>query len=736
MAVFNTIGQAFSDGWNKNQRNLDGDPVLGFVNKKFQVNSSEFYTNYAIRLRDKKDLNEPKIENLGESNTTAPYNLISSNNIKYENSFKLPIDIISDATKNYKFIYNNVAQLLGDYGLSKRMNNGKEEDFEQGEIISLPVVPSMFNPLYGLNIVGVTRNTPLFMSKSDSNFGSSQKINDGNGNDKDVDFHVRTHSDYSKDLSDCSIKTLVEESNNGNLGRCIYKYADFMYCKNLGKVSNNRLITLRRFPIPIGDDIWHVNDNLGPNISGDTGRLVTWLDDTNRLEDILKYNYSDSFIKKEAKFQDKDSRADSDQGGILGAAINLANPKYRELMGDKRGSLAGGGNLILNSVIGDSSWTAGRNETDAENRSVIWDRYDENRVYEPKGTVRETHLYEGKLSFTQDFTLTFDYELRAYENINPRTAFLDLLNNIQHVTYRKGTFWGGAVWWKGAPENVNGWKNANAFIDKTWDGLTDTLKLLATGELNLGDFFGSLYNKAKDTLGQAATSIGKFVSDEQTRINAGKSLVNKAQSLKVGDMLKGMIKNKLGRPSLYATNSILTGEPVGLWHVTIGNPRNPIMAMGNLIIENASIQHYGPLGLDDFPTGLKVTVNLKHAKPRDMMEIGKMYTMGAVGLGVPLARNEWEKFISNDYLKDSKGSTLAERRTVNLEDGTKKNVTVKYLSSPYHSVGDNGPIAFNYAPYDTHQISTMWASTLPSKNLGRPVSNNILNASVEDSSNK
>ena len=58
--------------------------------------------------------------------------------------------------------------------------------------------------------------------------------------------------------------------------------------------------------------------------------------------------------------------------------------------------------------------------------------------------------------------------------------------------------------------------------------------------------------------------------------------------------------------------------------------------MGNLIITGASVQHYGPLGIDDFPTGLKVTVNLKHAKSRDSLEIGKMYTMGSTGLYMSL----------------------------------------------------------------------------------------------------
>ena len=94
------------------------------------------------------------------------------------------------------------------------------------------------------------------------------------------------------------------------------------------------------------------------------------------------------------------------------------------------------------------------------------------------------------------------------------------------------------------------------------------------------------------------------------------------------DMGKAKLKNTLGRPQLYAFNSLLTGEDTGLWHVTIGNPRNPIAVMGNMIVTDTKITQYGPLGIDDFPTGIKVEVSLKHARPRDMIDIQKMYTRG------------------------------------------------------------------------------------------------------------
>jgi hypothetical protein len=52
------------------------------------------------------------------------------------------------------------------------------------------------------------------------------------------------------------------------------------------------------------------------------------------------------------------------------------------------------------------------------------------------------------------------------------------------------------------------------------------------------------------------------------------------------------------------------------------------MSIGNMIITNTKITHTGPLGLDDFPTGLKVEVTLDRGKGRDKRDIEKLYLHG------------------------------------------------------------------------------------------------------------
>ena len=93
-------------------------------------------------------------------------------------------------------------------------------------------------------------------------------------------------------------------------------------------------------------------------------------------------------------------------------------------------------------------------------------------------------------------------------------------------------------------------------------------------------------------------------------------------------------------------NSLLDGSPVGLWHVTIGNPKNPIAAFGNLILTDTKITHSGPLGFDDFPTELKVSCTLKHGRSRDLSEVARMYTKGAGAFYNALDKNKLSEFFT------------------------------------------------------------------------------------------
>ena len=117
---------------------------------------------------------------------------------------------------SYRFSYKET--------IWESMGVEKATDSTGNHILSkTSALPSLFNPKYGIQQVGMVWNVPLL---------------NNNKNDKRFD------------VSDCSIKKLVALSNKGLLGSETFRLVDFMYCKDLGKVSNNHLITLRKFPLP------------------------------------------------------------------------------------------------------------------------------------------------------------------------------------------------------------------------------------------------------------------------------------------------------------------------------------------------------------------------------------------------------------------------------------------------------------------------------------------------------
>ena len=84
--------------------------------------------------------------------------------------------------------------------------------------------------------------------------------------------------------------------------------------------------------------------------------------------------------------------------------------------------------------------------------------------------------------------------------------------------------------------------------------------------------------------------------------------------------------------------------------------------MGNLILTNAQVSHSGPLGVDDFPTELKLSVTLKHARPRDVTEISRMYTKGASAIYHVMAHHDLQ-----DFYGDKDKSAQANNQNISKE---------------------------------------------------------------------
>ena len=139
--------------------------------------------------------------------------------------------------------------------------------------------------------------------------------------------------------------------------------------------------------------------------------------------------------------------------------------------------------------------------------------------------------------------------------------------------------------------------------------------------------------------------------------------------------------NLLGRPQKAMYNSLLSPAPIGFWHVTIGNPKRPIMTIGNMVITNVTVEHNGPLGLDDFPTGLKVTVELDRGKPRDLRDIEKLYMQGTDRIYSSMGDKVFDMYKNSELYKKSRTSPnsynpVTEYATIDIPADSKSKPTI------------------------------------------------------------
>jgi hypothetical protein len=167
------------------------------------------------------------------------------------------------------------------------------------------------------------------------------------------------------------------------------------------------------------------------------------------------------------------------------------------------------------------------------------------------------------------------------------------------LTYSTAPFWGGAVRYIGGGQGTIGKPLGNA-------------DLIREGRYK--DFLGSV-------IGDIAGLAKNLVGDISSKGIAGSNLVN---NLLGGSLLKLFNTPQGGQ----VANALLTGDSTGQWHVTVGNPLNPMAVIGNLACTKTELSLKGPLGIQDFPEELELKVTLKPARPRDKAEIETMFNAG------------------------------------------------------------------------------------------------------------
>lgn len=376
-----------------------------------------------------------------------------------------------------------------------------------------------------------------------------------------------------------------------------YRYTDFLYCKYYGKIPNNFLITLRRYPAPTFDNlaIPQTKEDIGASPTRQfnfkpIAQAVSWIGDEteNKISDIMGFDVAINWKLYESQVETYNG---NEQDASQGPKMFESASKFLQ---------------IVSGALG------GKTNDPTDQANYNYDPYANgpysHRVYGPVNVIGKTYKRDRGIDFKQSFNINFHYALKSISGINPKAAMLDIMNNMLQLTYNNAAFWGGANRYfaqKPVYPFLGGRDGMNAWYRGDPVGFTKSVvtQLNADGgTLSLiGNFFESL---------------------SADPVAALKGLLAKGTSMGMKIIGKGRA------PDIVGMKALLTGEPIGEWHMVIGNPYSPILQIGNLICTGAKFKFNDVLGADNFPTELKVTIALEHGRPRDMGDIASMFNEG------------------------------------------------------------------------------------------------------------
>lgn len=263
----------------------------------------------------------------------------------------------------------------------------------------------------------------------------------------------------------------------------------------------------------------------------------------------------------------------------------------------------------------------------------------------------------------ESINLTFTYSLKSIGHLNAKAVMLDIMANILATCHYRGNFWGG---------------EARFFLDKGIFPILDENQTLALVKGFWSGDFKSATSALKNTLREA---FGKDVTFKQIIDLITKNLeantttpaneddkqaiigstnitgpnnqntetarllnipLGQLEDYALYDLLSGLFGMSAGgaNAALPSFQALRTGAPTGEWHMTVGNPFNPIARMGNLICTGVTITFNDSLGSDDFPTEMKAVVALTAGLPRANQDIESVFNDGHGALYIPKATKD------------------------------------------------------------------------------------------------
>lgn len=441
---------------------------------------------------------------------------------------------------------------------------------------------------------------PIYASSSPLNFNGSINQTSGNklgtyrvvGNEyeslftnsdktKFKPFPVKGGSSYktthSDDNYDTSVINLVDWSQKQTEALNL-EVADFAYLKDLGVYPNNRLIIARRFSKPIGNDLSSVH--MTP-----ISTLISWVKNE---EDFLEISFGEHWVPAAGSFETifnnigKDLTLSADNASGMGrlGTIMAGGAGALPLPG-----LTEGFQTLLFQALGLQDVNT--------NKDFLLAQGDPSLIKEAmqRKTIDKGEAGSG-LKCDFKIKMSVEYEQKYINGVDPTLVYYDILTNVLNFATSNPRFMWSDTFNNGTQ------KMLQQIINGDLNGLKAAItKIIATTVEQIKIFGDKIAEKLK---GSAAGL--KNISD----LNSG--------------LLASFEKNTVGaifgkyKIALTGVINALTGGASTPWHVTIGNPKKPLFASGDLYMDEVSVKLGPVLSWNDLPSSIKIDFTLKNAR--------------------------------------------------------------------------------------------------------------------------
>lgn len=454
-----------------------------------------------------------------------------------------------------------------------------------------------------------------------------------------------------------------QTNNQYTIKNSPYAWADFLFCKWYGIVPNNRLVTLRKFPIGTNDDAGVKRATPVQNIP--VAQAVTWFGGPtgNDINKLWQSTWTLPWLKK-------DTTAKDVQGNdIVNFSTDLAkflpagtNPFLKQAILNvaTQVDLAKSGSG-LKAIAG-----AELEELEQKYLKGLWSDNGAffNQIQGPVNVKNQFLIRDRGLSPAApdaNWTLIFEYRTDSYFGMSQRRVALDIIANMLALTYSDGEWLEALnVYYKKLGLKLqedeqllveSAYVNGVFDPDKLLEAFVEISKSRVTAIIEKGiDLAQGAAQGATNLVAAGVSSL--ITGDLPTTKDAYKNMDPAARSALEGaiqvELTKALAKSF---PAFIQQRANVANIPTGNWHLTIGNPMNPIMRIGDIVVRSCALDFGEELGPEDFPIDLKFTVTVSPTKPRDSADIRQTFNNGRI-----------------DYVESFQGQTYDQMNTYGVEN--------------------------------------------------------------------